>query len=58
MVRVARTASVYADKVILDRNGTLESLMLRASRVRHRHGTPRPPPLPTAENPIVDRMHS
>jgi general secretion pathway protein C len=53
----AKLHSVYADKVILDRNGTLESLMLpRQAGPGLGAAAPRPPPLPTAENPIVDRM--
>jgi general secretion pathway protein C len=53
----AKLHSVYADKVILDRNGTLESLMLpRQAGPGIGAPPPRPPPLPTAENPIVDRM--
>ncbi len=53
----AKLHSVLADRVILDRNGTLESLTLP------RQGGPplgmtAPPPaaLPTTENPLVDRM--
>ena len=53
----AKLHSVYADKVILDRNGTLESLMLpRQGQGLGMNPAPPPPPLPTAENPIVDRM--
>ena len=53
----AKLHSVYADKVILDRNGTLESLMLpRQAGPGLGLGATPPPPLPTAENPIVDRM--
>ncbi len=49
--------SVYTDKVILDRGGTLESLMLpRQSGPPLGMTAPPPPPLPAAENPIVDRM--
>ena len=45
------------DKVILDRNGTLESLMLpRQSGPPLGMTAQAPPPLPTADNPIVDRM--
>lgn len=53
----AKLHSVYADKVILDRNGTLESLMLpRQGNGALGAPPPPPPPLPTAENPIVDRV--
>ena len=53
----AKLHSVYVDKVILDRNGTLESLNLPRQAGPGLGATPvRPPPLPTAENPIVDRM--
>ena len=53
----AKLHSVYPDKVILDRNGTLESLMLpRQQGAGLGMAPPPPPPLPTAENPIVDRM--
>jgi general secretion pathway protein C len=53
----AKLHSVYADKVILDRGGTLESLMLpRQSNGLVMGQAPAPPPLPTADNPIVDRM--
>jgi general secretion pathway protein C len=48
---------VLADKVILDRNGTLESLLLpRQSGPPLGMAAAPPPPLPTSENPIVDRM--
>ena len=53
----AKLHSVLQDRVILDRNGTLESLLLP-----HQGGPPlgmTPPPpaaLPTTENPVVDRM--
>lgn len=53
----AKLHSVYPDKVILDRGGTLESLMLpRQSGPAIGMAAPPPPPLPAAENPIVDRM--
>jgi general secretion pathway protein C len=53
----AKLHSVFTDKVILDRNGTLESLMLpRQSGPPLGMTAMPPPPLPTAENPIVDRM--
>jgi general secretion pathway protein C len=53
----AKLHSVYPDRVILDRNGTLESLMLpRQAGPALGGAPPPPPPLPTAENPIVDRM--
>ncbi len=49
--------SVYNDRVILDRNGTLESLMLPRQSSMPASGVAQPPPvMPTAENPIVDRM--
>jgi general secretion pathway protein C len=49
--------SVYNDRVILDRNGTLESLMLPRQSSLPASGANLPPPvMPTAENPIVDRM--
>jgi general secretion pathway protein C len=48
---------VLGDRVILDRNGALESLMLpRQSGPPLGMAATAPPPLPTAENPIVDRM--
>jgi general secretion pathway protein C len=54
----AKLHSVYSDKVILDRGGTLESLMLprQSGPPLAMNGAPPPPPLPMAENPIVDRM--
>jgi general secretion pathway protein C len=53
----AKLHSVFPDKVILDRNGTLESLTLpRQSGPPLGMTAPPPPPLPMAENPIVDRM--
>jgi general secretion pathway protein C len=53
----AKLHSVYTDKVILDRNGTLESLLLPRQSNGLLAGPPAaPPPLPSAENPIVDRM--
>lgn len=53
----AKLHSVFTDKVILDRGGTLESLMLpRQSGPPLGMTAPPPPPLPSAENPIVDRM--
>jgi general secretion pathway protein C len=53
----AKLHSVYSDKVILDRGGTLESLMLprQSGPPLAMNGAP-PPPMPMAENPIVDRM--
>lgn len=49
--------SVLSDKVILDRNGTLESLMLpRQSGPPLAMAATPPPALPNSENPIVDRM--
>ncbi len=48
---------VLGDRVILDRNGALESLMLpRQSGPPLGMSAQPPPPLPNAENPIVDRM--
>jgi general secretion pathway protein C len=48
---------VLSDKVILDRNGQYESLMLpRQSGPPLGMAATPPPPMPTAENPIVDRM--
>jgi general secretion pathway protein C len=52
----AKLYQVYADKVILDRNGTLESLMLPRQAQNLGGPPPPPPPLPTAENPVVDRV--
>jgi general secretion pathway protein C len=53
----AKLYQVFADKVILDRNGTLESLMLpRQNQGLGMNPPPPPPPLPTAENPVVDRV--
>jgi general secretion pathway protein C len=53
----AKLHSVLSDKVILDRNGTLESLMLpRQSGPPLGMSPTAPPPMPTVENPIVDRM--
>ncbi len=53
----AKLHSVYSDKVILDRGGTLESLMLpRQSGPPLGMAPQAPPPLPTADNPIVDRV--
>jgi general secretion pathway protein C len=53
----AKLHSVYSDKVILDRGGTLESLMLprQSGPPLGMTATP-PPPMPVADNPIVDRM--
>ena len=49
--------SVMSDKVILDRNGTLESLMLpRQSGPPLGMAAAPAPALPNAENPIIDRM--
>jgi general secretion pathway protein C len=48
---------VLGDRVILDRNGALESLVLpRQSGPPLGMAPSAPPPMPTAENPIVDRM--
>jgi general secretion pathway protein C len=48
---------VLGDRVILDRNGALESLVLpRQSGPPLGMAPSAPAPMPTAENPIVDRM--
>lgn len=53
----AKLHSVYSDKVIIDRGGTLESLMLpRQAGPGLGMTAPPPPSLPTAENPVVDRV--
>ncbi len=53
----AKLHSVLEDRVILDRNGTLESLMLpRQGGAPLSMNAPPPAPMPTVENPIVDRM--
>jgi len=53
----AKLHSVLGDRVILDRNGTLESLMLpRQGGPPLGMTAPPPPVMPTTENPIVDRM--
>lgn len=53
-----RLHSVYKDRVVLDRNGTLESLMLPRQNGPSLIGAAAPPPavMPTVENPIVDRV--
>jgi general secretion pathway protein C len=49
--------SVYKDRVVLDRNGTLESLMLPRQTGPSLIGANSPPPaMPTVENPVVDRV--
>jgi general secretion pathway protein C len=49
--------SVLSDKVILDRNGSLESLMLpRQAGAGIGMAAAPPPPMPVTENAVVDRM--
>ena len=54
----AKLAQVLADKVILDRNGVLESLALPRQAGPGLGFGPKapPPPLPTSDNPVVDRV--
>jgi general secretion pathway protein C len=53
----AKLHSVYKDRVVLERNGALESLMLPRQGGPSLGSANMPPPvMPTVENPVVDRV--